>query len=304
MKSYMLTEVEKTIKIPEIIYHYTSPEGLINILDKKQLWFSRFDCLNDASEGKYIQEVFSKTILKLRKEKEVDETFLNAIEDVKPNFLHFFRITGQPKDFNKDVQVIRGVRKASKPYLCCFSRNRDSLPMWNYYSKGDQFEGYNIGFHYEETLQIHENIEVMRVIYRESEQIQILKEEIKNIAAMFYGDQNSADLCRYNLVAILSARAIQFKNKAFEHEQEMRLVYWEPEDDNNIEVDKETVYYRQKRGIVIPYLKTGFDKEQIRSLTIGPLIQADIAEKTVNDMLMNKQFSRIKITHSDIPIRY
>ena len=35
------------------IYHYTSPQGLLGILqpDNPVLWFSRYDALNDKTEG-------------------------------------------------------------------------------------------------------------------------------------------------------------------------------------------------------------------------------------------------------------
>ena len=29
-------------------------------------------------------------------------------------------------------------------YLCCFSLDSDSLPMWNYYVKGNVYQGYNL----------------------------------------------------------------------------------------------------------------------------------------------------------------
>ena len=107
-------------------------------------------------------------------------------------------------------------------------------------------------------------------------------------------------MCRGDIASILSSRSIQFKNKAFSHEKEVRLVYWEPEDTNDIEFNKETMNY----GIIIPYLKITFSKEQIKSLRIGPLIQKDVAEESAREMFASKGFYNIKIDHSNIPIRY
>lgn len=96
---------------------------------------------------------------------------------------------------------------------------------------------------------------------------------------------------------------MQFKNKAFEHEQEVRLVYWVSDDENDNLGVKE-IKYRQKNGIVIPYFQVHFDDEQVKSLMVGPLIQAEIADSTINDMLIHRGYSGVKVTHSEIPIRY
>ena len=37
----------------KILYHYTTPEGLLGILKNKELWYSHIDYLNDESEIKY-----------------------------------------------------------------------------------------------------------------------------------------------------------------------------------------------------------------------------------------------------------
>ena len=47
-----------------IIYHYTSPDGFKNILMGQKegisLWASSYDCLNDTSEGKLVEEVYQQ----------------------------------------------------------------------------------------------------------------------------------------------------------------------------------------------------------------------------------------------------
>ena len=46
------------------IYHYTSPDGLMSMLfsdrDALTLWASRFDCLNDFSEGTLAEQVYGE----------------------------------------------------------------------------------------------------------------------------------------------------------------------------------------------------------------------------------------------------
>lgn len=301
---------KKYFDLPEVIFHYTTPEGLINILDQKELWFSRFDCLNDESEGKYILSVYKKAVESLFIEKEIDAWFLEQIEDVRPDFLHFFRLAGETERINKlekkegEAIGISGIGKSAKPYLCCFSMERDSLPMWNYYSKGNRYEGYNIGFRYKETIQKCENVDVLRVIYNETDQVLILKAIIDNAYKNYTLCQHSIELCRRLITSALSSRSLQFKHEAFEYEKEVRLVLWEPENYVLIDLKKEILHYRQKKGIIIPFYKVAFNKGQVKSLMIGPLIQTKIATDTAKSMLINKEYSDVIIDYSRIPIRY
>ena len=49
------------------LYHYTSPDGLEKILNKHRLWFTRYDCLNDYSERKYLLNVYASVCEKFKK---------------------------------------------------------------------------------------------------------------------------------------------------------------------------------------------------------------------------------------------
>ena len=71
-----------------------------------------------------------------------------------------------------------------------------------------------------------------------------------------------------------------------------------------IEKEKAVLSYRQANGIVIPYLKQDFDLENtIRSVTIGPLIEKGVAEKTIK-CLLNEHDINIPVRHSNLPVRY
>jgi hypothetical protein len=119
------TAAEKNYVIPKTIYHYTSPEGIIGIFNNNELWFSRFDCLNDINEGKYIINPYRKAIEELRGI--IDESFLKEIAELEPDFKHYFR--KGPIQNNGDTTSYYIENIESIPYLCCFSINKDSLPM-------------------------------------------------------------------------------------------------------------------------------------------------------------------------------
>ena len=56
--------------IPEdtIIYHYTSPEGILGIIESNSLWATDINYLNDSSELRYIYGLVERIVKAKRKE--------------------------------------------------------------------------------------------------------------------------------------------------------------------------------------------------------------------------------------------
>ena len=287
--------------IPDIIFHYTSPEGLIGIITNSELWFSRYDCLNDASEGKYIESVYARTLKTL--EDEYDKDFINQISDIKPDKNRFFKHNGDP--VIKTDNTISGVMVSvdTMPFICCFSLSDDSLPMWNYYSKYGHFEGYNVGFSYEKLKELN-NIDVIKCIYNEEDQVDILKTFISEAYDNYSMNEIPMELIKQQLARTLSTLSMQFKNKAYEHESEVRLIYWRPDSCEIIDENRDNLCYRQTNGIIVPYVKKHIDlKDVVKTIKNGPLIKADVAEASVRDMLKENGVTPF-ITQSKIPLRY
>lgn len=100
------------------VNHYTSADGLYGIFENRTLRFSNIDFLND----KY--ELWQG---------------LNAIADiVNINTNEFEQL--KTDEFEEHL------------FVCCFSLEEDSLPMWNYYTKESTCKGYNICFSLNELL--------------------------------------------------------------------------------------------------------------------------------------------------------
>lgn len=52
-----------------IVYHYTSPQGVFDILHNKTLWFTDCQYLNDMSEFIYILEPLKEAYKKISQER-------------------------------------------------------------------------------------------------------------------------------------------------------------------------------------------------------------------------------------------
>ena len=134
--SYMPSEYGRDI------YHYTSPIGFMSILfgnpNNAMLWASRYDCLNDMSEGSVVEEILHEVCDDMLSQGEFTKELHQLFSAVKPA-----RTILLP---HYEGDALRITRPECDRYVCSFSKNDDSLAMWNYYSKGSKYEGFSIGF--------------------------------------------------------------------------------------------------------------------------------------------------------------
>ncbi len=102
------------------IYHYTSIGGLSGILENKTLRFTNIRYMNDKDEVTA----------------GIDALF-------------------QQGNFNEiDTSAMRCAMtgEADQAFVCCFSSGGDLLPLWNYYTKEINNQGYNLEFDYKTLL--------------------------------------------------------------------------------------------------------------------------------------------------------
>lgn len=102
------------------IFHYTSIGGLSGILENKKLRFTNIKYMNDKDEVTAGIDAF------------VQQSNFDPEETarIRQNFEYV------------DDQV----------FVCCFSEGADLLPLWNYYTKEINNQGYNIEFDYKALL--------------------------------------------------------------------------------------------------------------------------------------------------------
>lgn len=122
----------------DTIYHYTSPGGLEGILLEKGypvFHFSRFDCLNDKSEGKEIIQLYRHMLDRESSNPIISKEYLALISDLLPTDNVFFSIDMDSSEDEK-LPTTYVWSSLAETYLCSFSKAPDDLAMWNYYVKG------------------------------------------------------------------------------------------------------------------------------------------------------------------------
>ena len=285
------------------VFHYTSPSSLISILKPEGpvLWFSRYDTLNDKTEGLHILDVYHEVCDCLLREERISPSSYSSVRNLEMPEEDFFLYSNT----SDNMTCIR--KEKFNQYICCFSKNNDSLPMWNYYTKEGNYEGYNIGFSFFNTqyegvqndLETNCHFRLYNVIYDDKEKEQILTNELIWAYLQSRRFSDNVNEIRHYLVDFLKTLMLVFKSNYFRHEAEVRAIFSIPQSNRNYQVQ-----YRDKNGYIIPYIELGFSKKNVTAITIGPLLNDSSAKNSVNNMMRDLNYPVFDIATSKVPIRY
>lgn len=285
-----------------ILVHYTSPEGLMSILTNQTLWFSKWNLLNDKSEGSHIFTVLKDVL------KQYERFFSIQVGALCANIA--------PEIFQTDTsrgKIDLDCRENDISFVCSFSTNKDSLPLWNYYTKNDKYIGYNIVF---DSSKLIDNIYplntdfyftpiICNVLYKLDEQTRVVQQIVEKYYK-FWKTANSAQKHKIleRLVYLIDDIRFLFKHPAFEPEQEVRIILRLSTYNFNKGVKNNKVYIRRKDGYFIPYIPLKcIPQNAIKEIWISPSNDGKGVIDGVKDLL---QFLSIKadIKSSKIPLRY
>lgn len=291
------------------IYHYTSPSGLLGILAKEggaKLYFTQYDSLNDRSERIHAEKCIKKVCENYLQQKKINREFhdivLKCLEPQKAMFTY-------PSSQNPNW--VSGKMHEFDTYLCCFSANEDSLPMWNYYSKSEHYEGYCIGFYIDGEskgfLQGY-RLDVVKVVYKDSEKNELIKNLILPIYSQYKKYRKKAEDYSWLIAELqegIEDMILAFKDEHFSHEEEIRMILKVPVEyretgHGNISERK----HRASSGYIVPYIEYTFEKDAVCEIHVAPLLEPEIAKRNVEDLLKQRKYSHVIVLPSKAPIRY
>lgn len=313
------------------IYHYTSAEGFDKILFeyksgngyRPRLQFSRYDVLNDKSEGNDILEVYEKVLDELLSDGQISDEYYRMVKQIKKedNLYNFAVRIGNTGAMgtNRLVPDFTIDTKQGQVYLCCFSKNRDSLPMWNYYVKDGTYQGYNIGFSVpilQDGVRTGQEkgyiFQIYNVIYEEERKKEILKELLLDLYKFYTLAESDQDKKRIKdaIISSVNRYRFAFKKECFQHEQEIRIVLVTAmeEIEGAIEQKKFPIYYRNVGEYMIPYIfYDELDVYAITEVNGGPMENEELKKskkEIMEERFRNAGYESVKIGYSEIPVRY
>jgi hypothetical protein len=276
------------------LYHYSSGQGIFGIINSDELHCSNINFLNDPSEQSYFSELLESINKDSAISREICETLFSA------SF-----ISSYLNPFDR--------------YVASFSKNPDSLSMWNYYAKGN---GYNIGLDIDEIIKENEdeNISIQKVelIYdidrqmkdtlefilqyeKQSNDYHKLEEAIKEMEKE--EDYMPLVMEMDNIVELfndgLHKLTLGYKHQAYEREEEVRLLISENEMER-----RSTKFKISENGVFIEYFSLKLKlRKNLKAVTIHPLCNEVHLEGTKRFISSKLGSTKRDIKISSIPFR-
>ena len=248
------------------IYHYTSAEGIIGILKNKELWFTNIYFLNDCNELFYTYSLIKRII---------SEDKLELYKPIYDKILSRCNYMLSQNYFNEEKEIFH----REEYYISSFSLDKDNIALWNYYTKSN-VTGYNICF--EDYKFINKSIAQGKVCYSLKDQTEILRKIIVEYNKKYNkAKRNEKHSIIKELWIEFKICSLFFKSPKYEVEQEYRIIL---AIHNSCKEEKIKCSYRDKNGLIIPYIKLDLKEllqgderlsDLIKGLMISPINQGE-----------------------------
>lgn len=278
------------------LYHYTSNQGLIGILESQKLWATNYSFLNDSSELNYGMKL-SIELLEMEIKKYSNDT-LNKYSLILE-------------------EALKNKKEINDFYITSFSEHKDLLSQWKGY--GQNGRGFSLGFDFKEFTRWKREdildifIYIQPVIYDLEEQKNELKNIYENLIKHILTLESNGLLTdkRFHSIAsctvdFIKLKSIFFKSNSFQEENEWRIVY---QNIGNIEVEQKKTKFRFIESKIIPYLELDLLPQKsllpVKEIIVGTKNNINEIEKIISYVYANleQKGSIPKIKLSNIPLK-
>lgn len=283
---------------PELLFHYTTPAGLLGILGSSRLWATNYRFLNDKSEVTYGFAIFEQVV-----QARLEITDHPICSEMLSRLLRTANAFDGMLDF----------------YVTCFCERDDLLHQWRFYAGAGG--GYALGF---ETKfiglrwgQIHPNQDLVltKVIYNPAQQAdliaQVIDSTLGELKALLTNESTIESsnfliaLCCQFVRAQVADYLVSFKHPAFEVEQEWRLCLT-PRPSDEIEVR-----FREGPYGLTPYIEidptpmVGHYKDRLPfgRLVHGPVPDPANTRFSLGMLLQSKGYHNVNLSGCELPFR-
>lgn len=262
--------------IPKIIYHYTTQEGLLGILNEGALWATKMHYLNDASE--------------------LIEPFRIGIEELDQLSLL------QKEDDDREIisNLKDSIRHSRRENYCVvsFCTYGDLLSQWRAY--GSFGSAYSIGFNFK-LLQQHIRaypFELRRCEYYEQEEYQAkIKEFIGSVVSKALSEKSEPADFIHNFISMAATMKLMY----FKDEAEWRIISTGPLNSSDPKYK-----FRASESIIIPYYSLPIELSAINEIMVGPCPHPELSSDTIWGLSHHYKLTKIRqgnIRSSNIPYR-
>ncbi len=260
----------------ETIYHYTSQDGLLGIIQTKSLWVSSIRHLSDSAEFGYSVEL-------------VREKLNHRLRAERGPWNGFYGTVLERLDAIKDMTLFVG----------SFSEDGDLLSQWRAYTPNGI--GFSVGFKYTYLKSLADNQEfrIVKCAYKQSEHDSIL-DELINIAGEAVTDGEYETAVEAFFIGLFHV-APALKHPSFSEEREWRLL------SEIIRPSDPATKFRAGKSMLIPYgefkLVDASDKMSVSKIFVGPTPHKEQSISSLMYLLLVQGIIDCAIAASPTPYR-
>jgi hypothetical protein len=285
---------------PPILYHYTSMQGLLSIVEKGRIWATHIRYLNDSSE---IMTMWNGVLRRLEHRRDCAKS---------------------DEDAQRASEIIKAAhgRRSLNEFVASFSEKGDDLSQWRAYCPAGS--GVSIGFN-SKALRSQwvadpdggkpsfVGAQLFKVRYLDEEKDSsdldsaidsLLQLSSKLEAVMGFAGPLSRD---GTIVAWLSVIAPSYKHAAFRGESEWRLVLSKPHK------PMPGQRFRAGKSTVIPYIEVELNRDtdfkvpedyMICEVRVGPTPSLDLSVNAIKSVFSSNGHPQVRVESSTIPYRH
>jgi hypothetical protein len=276
--------------LPAEMWHYTSGEGLIGILETGQLFFTHVGCLNDNMEYRYFGDLVLEEIKRrhaANKEARLEPLYAAAL-DALTNY--------------RDLDV--------KAFVACFSERPDDLGQWRGYGGGEC--GYGIVFDPERLFTAVSKqrpaTQALPLDYCPVRHASLVHDIVDQAAKVFLDAPAQASGPRAWALEVLVELSQQvpllsaiIKHPAFASEKERRLYTLLQQGEHA------QLKFRQRKTLLARSLPVRATESSgrlpILKIVVGPGPAQAITRVSVRDLLAKHEYSNVPVEYSKVPYR-
>jgi hypothetical protein len=247
-----------------VLFHYTGQAGLLGIIKNAELWATKIQYMNDATE------------------------FGLALRLVRQELENISSYTKHPTEKSAAAALqasLRGIEDINI-FAICFCEQGDLLSQWRGYGHGNS--GYAVGFNTDALMELSGRAEFTlgRCIYDAAVQGQIVQEAVAHCIQNELSFPTKSSWGFHGPLAdILFRCGAFFKDASFAEEKEWRLV------SPTILYHDERLHFRAGGSMISPYFALPIMNEGILPIpyvVVGPCPHMELSKSAVTALLMHR----------------
>jgi hypothetical protein len=298
---------------PRRLYHYTSGNNLIRIIENQELWTTQIACLNDTKELTHALEGMLENI-KMR-------LFASALGGRPKRLLpgplemRLRTVLGAPREtlfplrFQEKHYDRISLQSEAQVFVSCFSEKKDDLSQWRAYSGGEG--GYMIEFDPDALKRsVIQPVGLGRVEYDKKRQLKLINAMLKEAERIYLKSEGAKSRRKHEDEWALECvrlwlqnvwiLALFLKHPSFAAEQEWRLVL-------SLPPEISATRFQQRSSMMSRHLPLTFANKKlpIVGICVGPCRYPELSRIALADLLRSRRYNLddIELSITSVPYR-